>query len=386
MHLAEFIEQKVDSLVDDWESFARTSIESARSLAPAELRDHARLLLVAVVTDLKLGQDVGAKYDKSRGDLPRNSPQVTETAHAHARHRFTQNFSLCEMVSEYRALRASVIQGWTETGGPGIEGAVEEVVRFGETMDQGLTESIAWYVGRVDESRALLLGVLGHDMRTPLAAVAMSAQYLLQSETLDGQHMRAVARIIKSTGGLRTMVNDLLDFTQTSLGVALPIAAATTDVAEIGSEVVEELRALHPDRALDIRCIGDCVGLGDAARIGQMMSNLVSNAIHHGARDMPISVTVMGAADAIELRVNNGGQPIATDAVGTLFEPLSKSAKASEDRHLGSSGLGLGLYIAREIALAHGGSIEVESNEVDGTTFIAKLPRTGRIERRQAQK
>lgn len=263
---------------------------------------------------------------------------------------------------------------------------MEEVVRFGETMDQGLTESIAWYVGRVDESRALLLGVLGHDMRTPLAAVAMSAQYLLQSETLDGQHMRAVARIIKSTGGLRTMVNDLLDFTQTSLGVALPIAAATTDVAEIGSEVVEELRALHPDRALDIRCIGDCVGLGDAARIGQMMSNLVSNAIHHGARDMPISVTVMGAADAIELRVNNGGQPIATDAVGTLFEPLSKSAKASEDRHLGSSGLGLGLYIAREIALAHGGSIEVESNEVDGTTFIAKLPRTGRIERRQAQK
>ncbi len=386
MKLSDFTEQQVDMLVDDWVGFARSSIPPARQLRPEELRDHAKVLLLAAAADMNTEQGVGAQHDKSRGDLPNNSPRVTEAARAHARHRFVQGFTLDQMVSEYRALRACVIRHWTEAGGLKASGAVTEVVRFGETMDQGLTESIAWYSGKVDESRGLLLGVLGHDMRTPLGAVSMSAQYLLQSTALDGAHLKAVARIMRSGATLRKMVDDLLDFTQTALGLALPVAPVQIDVSELCREVVEELTALHPEREIEIACTGDAAGRLDPARITQMMSNLVANAIQHGDHNLPVSVGVKGEVDAIELRVHNSGPAIPPEARGTLFEPLRQVAGVSADRHLGSSGLGLGLYIAREIARAHGGSIDVVSSQTDGTTFIATLPRANLTERRRAHK
>lgn len=379
MTLADFIEQQVDALVSDWEGFARSSIPPARNLKPEELRDHAKVLLLAAVEDMKSEQDLAEQHAKSRGDLPNNSPRVTEAAQAHAHHRFVQNFTLNQMVSEYRALRACVIRRWTETGGLDASGAAAEIVRFGETMDQGLTESIAWYSAKVDESRGLLLGVLGHDMRSPLGAVLMSAQYLLQSTAVDGAHLKAVARIMRSGATLRKMVDDLLAFTQTALGLALPISPVRTDVSEICRDVVEELTALHPGREVTFECKGDTAGSFDPARVAQMASNLVSNAIQHGDDDRPVSVDVIGEADAIELRVHNTGPAIPPDVRGTLFEPLRQVASAVEDPHSGSSGLGLGLYIAREIALAHGGSIKVVSSETDGTTFIASVPRQNRI-------
>jgi signal transduction histidine kinase len=114
-----------------------------------------------------------------------------------------------------------------------------------------------------------------------------------------------------------------------------------------------------------------------------MLSNLVSNAIQHGARDMPVAVAVNGLTDEVELHVHNSGRPIPPAARATLFEPLRQSPPTGEDKYVGSSGLGLGLYIAREIAVAHGGSIELESNEAHGTTFTARLPRQTRIERRR---
>lgn len=382
MTLSDFIKQHVDELVSEWEGLARSSIPAAQDLSAEDLRDHAKVLLLAAVEDMRTEQSLSKQHDKSRGDVPNNAPRVTGAAQAHARHRFVQGFNLNQMVAEYRALRACVIRHWTEAGGLEAGGAAPEVVRFGETMDQGLTESIAWYSGKVDESRGLLLGILGHDMRSPLGAVSMSAQYLLQSTVVDGAHLKAVARVIRSAATLRKMVDDLLDFTQTALGLALPVAPDPTDVSALCRDAVEELAALHPGRVLEIKCTGDTAGLLDPGRIAQMASNMVSNAIQHGDRHMPVCVCVTGESDAIELRVHNSGPAIPPDVRGTLFEPLRQLAGASGDRHLYSSGLGL--YIAREIALAHGGSIEVESSEVDGTTFIAKLPRKALMERRRS--
>jgi signal transduction histidine kinase len=373
--LADRITADVDDIVDEWEQFARSSIAPAADLSPEELRDHARLLLLAVAADLNTAQDEAERHDKSRGDLPGNSPQITATAHEHAQHRFEQRFTLDEMLSEIRALRASVLRRWVERDNLDGSDAVGQLIRFGEAMDQALTESVAFFGAKVDQSRGLLLGVLGHDIRTPLGAVRLSAQMLQRTQGLDERQAKAVGRILSSSDTMRTMVDDLLDFTQTSLGTRLPISRAACDLRAVCTEAVAELQALHPDRAIELRLAGDLAGQWDASRVGQMLSNLVSNALHHGDPQQPVTIVAAGGPHDVTLDVHNRGRPIRAESRGTLFEPMGQSRDMGGDRHSGSSGLGLGLYIAREIALAHGGSLDVVSSAAHGTTFTALLHR-----------
>lgn len=375
MTLAELIAQDVDDIVEEWEQFARTTIPPAADLSPAELRDHARLLLLAVATDLRTAQGDGDKHDKSRGDLPDNSPEITKTAHLHAQHRFVQRFTLDQMLSEIRALRASVLRRWMDQCTRFDRETVQELIRFGEAMDQALTEAVAFFGAKVDQSRGLLLGVLGHDIRTPLGAIRMSGQLLERTGGLEDRQSKAVQRIINSSDTMRTMVDDLLDFTQTSLGTRLPIHRTPCDLKDVCNEVVAELEALHPERKFHIDCEGDLTGQWDTGRVNQMISNLVRNAIQHGNPESAGTVTVTGYPTDVAIKVHNNGKPIDAALRRILFEPMGEMKDVGRDRQSGSSGLGLGLYIARAIALAHGGSIDVVSTEQDGTTFTARLPR-----------
>ena len=375
MTLAQLIQREIDNIVGEWEQFARTSIPPAQDLSPEELRDHARLLLLAVAADLQTAQDSEDQHDKSRGNLPGNSPQITEMARAHAQHRFEQRFTLDQMLSEIRALRASVLRRWVDQCTACDRAAVEDLIRFGEAMDQALTEAVTLFGGKIAESRGLLLGVLGHDIRTPLGAVRMSAQLLERTKGLDERQSKAVQRILSSSDSMRTMVEDILDFTQTSLGTRLPITREKCDLKVVCAEVVAELEALHPQRSVLLECAGDLAGEWDAGRVGQMVSNLVTNAIQHGDPGMAVTVRVDSHGDEVTVDVHNRGNPIPADSSGRLFEPMAHSKDVGGDRHTGSSGLGLGLYIARQIAVAHGGSIEVRSSAPDGTRFIARLHR-----------
>jgi signal transduction histidine kinase len=217
--------------------------------------------------------------------------------------------------------------------------------------------------------------VLGHDLRTPLSVVHMSAAYLLRADTMTGAQTKAVARILTAAERMKGMVKDILDFTQTAFGVALPITPAPADLAEITRDIVGEIATLHPDSKLHLTCEGELSGRWDAARIGQMLANLIANAVQHGAPARPVSVAVTGDAETVSVRVHNEGPPISADAQQNLFSPLRQEPTPEVDRQAGSSGLGLGLYITKAIAVAHGGSVQVASGE-DGTTFWVQLPRT----------
>ena len=375
MKLAELIARDVDDIVAEWEQFARTAIPPAVDLSPEELRDHARVLLLAVATDLRKAQDEADQHDKSRGDLPNNSPEITQTAQLHAQHRFVQRFTLDQMLSEIRALRASVLRRWLDGRTHCDLETAEELIRFGEAMDQALTEAVAFFGAKVDQSRGLLLGALGHDIRTPLGAISMTGHLLERTKGLDERQSKAVQRIIRSSDTMRTMVNDLLDFTQTSLGTRLPINRTPCGLEAVCTEVVAELEALHPGRKLDMEFEGDLTGKWDAGRLGQMISNLVRNAIQHGNQESGVKVALKGFPDDVTIAVHNKGKPIGAPSRARLFEPMGQAHDVGADRHSGSSGLGLGLYIAREIAVAHGGSLGVVSTEEDGTTFTARLHR-----------
>jgi signal transduction histidine kinase len=227
----------------------------------------------------------------------------------------------------------------------------------------------------VDDSRNLLLGVLGHDLRTPLGVVHMSAHYLLRADTLTGGQTKAVARIVTAAERMKGMVNDILDFTQTAFGVALPITPAPADLAEVAQNIVSEVSTLHPESRIELSFTGDLTGRWDAARVAQMLANLVANAVQHGAHGQPVLVVASGEDDAVSVQVQNEGRPIPADVQQNLFSPLRQIPTTDAERRAGSSGLGLGLYITREIAVAHGGSVAVRSG-VEGTTFSVRLPRT----------
>lgn len=373
--LAEFIEREVDAIVDEWEEFAQTSVPAARQLSSVGLRDHARILLLSIVADLRASESGNETRAKSRGERPDNSPQLTATAEAHSRHRFEQGFNLDEMVSEVRALRASVLRRWLAASSTCDREGADEIVRFGAAMDQALTASVSWFSARVDESRSLLLGVLGHDLRTPLSAIRLSAQYLQRSTGLDPRQADAVDRILRSSNNIRAMAEDILSFTKVALGLKLPIAKERCDLEFLCREVVAELSAAHPSRELRLACSGDLTGRYDAGRIRQLLSNLIGNALQHGAPGTRVSVAADGHAGEVCVAVHNEGRPIPPEVLQILFRPVAHGGGGPGRRHPDSSGLSLGLYIAREIALAHQGRIEVASGEAAGTTFTVRLPR-----------
>lgn len=375
MRLSTFIERNTEVIVDEWAEFARSCLPPAKDLSDEDLRDHARQLLQHMARDMEQPQSGEAQHAKSRGNQPGNAPELTEVAKADAEQRLRQGFSLAEMLAEYRALRASVVRRWMESLQSVDQDALAELVRFNEAIDQALTEAVAWYADQVEESRSLLLGVLSHDLRNPLGATLNSTDYLLMTGGMTGGQSKAVARIRSSASRMREMVDDLLDFARTRLGKGMPIRTEPMDLGQVCRDTVNELQASHPDRMLRVECLGNLIGEWDGQRIAQLISNLGANAVQHGDRDATVTVTAAGHRDEVVLKVHNQGPPIAPEAQASIFDPLMRPLVQEAERREGTSGLGLGLYIVREISVAHGGEVEVHSSARDGTAFTVRLPR-----------
>ena len=375
LKLSTFIQHHLDSIVAEWAEFAQSCLPPAKELSDEALRDHAKLLLQHMAADMDQPQSGEAQHAKSRGNQPGNAPRLTEAAKADAEQRLRQGFSLSEMLAEYRALRASVIRGWLQDLPKVDRDALLELVRFNEAVDQAVGVAVAWYVNQVEESRGLLLGVLSHDLRNPLGATLNSAEYLLMSDGMSSGQSKAAARIRASTLRMRQMVDDLLDFARTSLGQSLPVRTGRMDLGPVCRDAVSELRAYHPERSLRVDCADHLVGEWDEHRIAQLVSNLGANALQHGDPGTTVTLKAAGRRDDVVLTVHNLGPPIAPEARPSLFDPLMRPVVQEAERREGTSGLGLGLYIVREIALAHGGEVRVDSSEQDGTTFTVRLPR-----------
>ena len=147
------------------------------------------------------------------------------------------------------------------------------------------------------------------------------------------------------------------------------------DMAFVGRQLVDEMRAMHPSRTFQLEISGETEGKWDKARIGQVFSNLLGNAVQYGFTDLPIGVTIKGDPAAIEVSVHNDGVPIPPDAIGGIFNSLTRGGGKKSANGRESTNLGLGLYITKQIVSAHGGTIGVTSSEKDGTTFTAVFPR-----------
>jgi PAS domain S-box-containing protein len=223
---------------------------------------------------------------------------------------------------------------------------------------------------RLEEARERFIGILGHDLRSPLSAIQMAAAVLQGSARADTD-LKLTQRIMNSAQRMSRMISELLDFARARLGSGIALERAPTNLRELCGTVIEEMKLAHPGSAIEVRHEGDLAGEWDRERICQVISNLVGNAIVHG--EGPVLVVLRGEPERVHIEVHNRGTPIAPDAIPTLFEPFSQ---AERDRVRANKGLGLGLFIVREIVLAHGGEIDVRSSAENGTLFRVSIPRT----------
>ncbi len=376
MRLSRFILQHMESILQSWENFAKTIEPPALTMDSAELRDHAKHMLKTIAADLDTSQTVQAQNEKSQGDAPRSSAETYAETHAAAR--LLSGFTVEQLVSEYRALRASVLKLWSENTEADLDTDPRDVMRFNEAIDQALAESVARYASMVKQSQNLFLAILGHDLRNPLGSVIMLGQLLMRSGLEDKQAL-AASRIVKSGQKMSQLVDDLLDFSRIHLGARLPIAPVQENIGVICQHAIDEMRAFHPGSSILLEMSGELEGAWDPVRIEQVFSNLVANALQHGAKDAPIRVTLSAEAQTISASVHNQGQPIVPEKLGLIFEPLIGFAMIDAYRDKRPTNLGLGLYIARQIVKAHGGSIDVASSLEHGTTFTFCLPRHAAI-------
>lgn len=371
--LADFIRENTEEIVGEWEAFARTLTPASIHMTPLALRNHIHPILDFVVTDIESPQTGTEQTEKSQGKKTKSLSLTA--AETHAALRLAGGFDIDQMVSEYRALRASIIKLWGATNTEMRQEDIIDLTRFSEAIDQALAESVSHYTSEVSSAKNLFLGILSHDLRTPLGVVSMSAELLTQVGTLNERQSMLASQIGESTSRVSKIVSDLLDVTRARFGSGLPINRVSMDMGFVSHQLVEEMRVAYPARTITLDVAGDTKGEWDKARIGQVFSNLLGNALQYSFEGTPVAVSVQGTAEEVVLTVHNDGLPIPAEKIGIIFDALSR-ATGEEMTGTQAKNLGLGLYITKDIVISHGGTISVTSSEESGTAFIARFPRS----------
>ena len=371
--LANFILDQMEAILQAWEDFARTIEPPALTMDDAELRDHARQMLQAFAKDLAQPQSDQQREEKSQGQGPRGHHDTAAEVHAEARLR--SGYTVVQLVSEYRALRSSVLTLWAACPEPGRDTDMADVTRFNEAIDQALAESVARYEQMVNQSRNMFLAILGHDLRNPLGTIVTGASFITQAVDIAPKYVLVANRVFNSAQRMSKLISDLIDFTRTHLGQGIPVKPTPVNVSRVCHEVVNELRTFHPEQMIECVAPDHVEANVDDARLAQVLSNLIGNAIQYGGRDTPVTVALDTAGGDLVIKVNNRGSIIAPEKMNGVFDPLVRMASSDSGNFAERTSLGIGLFISREIIQAHGGDIHVLSSDKDGTTFTVTIPR-----------
>ena len=369
MALSGFIRGNGEAIVSAFEAFARTLMPAGVNMVASELRDHAQEMLTALVADMERSQTVAEQAKKSMGQGAEHS--LAASGHLHADARIRHGFTHAQLLAEFRALRASVLRLYEQTGDTDLGG----VRRFNEAIDEALTESMTRYTAMTDLYRDQFVGILGHDLRNPLNSIAAGATLLTMTTETDPRSANVASRILRSAHRMGRLIDDLLDLTVTRLGGAIPLKRATFALEQLCQEVILEAQAAHAGASVKFRSSGDLTGEWDRDRLAQVLSNLLGNAIRYGD-GTAVTLEAHGAPADVVITVHNCGVPIPPALQEAIFEPLVRNAASVSGE---TNGIGLGLFIARAIVASHEGDISVTSSESAGTTMSVRLPRVAAL-------
>ncbi|MEO6004999.1 MAG: HAMP domain-containing sensor histidine kinase [Opitutus sp.] len=369
MRLADFIFANTPAILAEWDVFAYSVWPDGHG-SPKDVRDHAEAILKGSARDMQTAQTKAEQAAKSKGLDVVPSVELIAASEEHAKERASAGFELKTLMAEYRALSASVVRLWFESNPPPHKENLNDLTRFHEVMDQSLTQAVHRYTEHIAQSREMFLKILGHDVRTPLGAISVSAELLAQLRSEDPECTKLASQITSSTDAITRLLSDFLDFAGSRLGRPMPITRASMDLGALCREVVAEQGIHASTHTWNVETIGDLKGQWDPARLRQVLSNLLGNAVQHGADNSAIGVSINSDGARMTITVRNTGVPIPTQDLPRIFDPLVRgtNGKARE------GSVGLGLYIVKEVVVAHGGTIDVESTEQGGTIFRVSLP------------
>jgi PAS domain S-box-containing protein len=222
---------------------------------------------------------------------------------------------------------------------------------------------------RTEYLREQFLGLVGHDLHTPLSTIQHGVSSLQREGGLVGEQARHLAHMASASRRMERTLREMLDFTQARISGRLPVAPAAMTMESAVDCVVAEARMAHPERTVVLWREGDLKGHWDEMRLVQMLGNLLQNALHHSPQEAPVELRMKGALDGVSVEVQYQAPPLPEEERELVFEPFLRGKKA------GGGELGLGLYVARQIAEAHGGRLRLESSTTSGTRFTVWLPR-----------
>lgn len=371
MRLAPFIRQRTGEILSAWDAFARTLEPSNEGWSEAILRDDALQLLEVII--LAVEADTPSTHEADLA-IAAIVPNVETAAALHGALRRRTGFSLTQVTAEFRALRATILRLWLPVLGSVREVDCNDLIRFNDAIDQALGESVVMYAEHASRTKDTFLAVLGHDLRSPLATVLMGGEYLTRSTTGDEGTREMGTRIRRSGATMAIMIGDLLEFARSQLGGEIPIHLDLADIAEVAKWAVDDASAAHPECKFELQISGSTLSDFDSARIQQVLSNLLNNAAQFNLKNSPVSLMVYGSVDGLTMMVHNFGMPILPAAMLSIFEPLVQFQPDAEYGDQPTTSLGLGLFIARQIVIAHGGAIDVKSDIATGTVFKVWIP------------
>jgi len=362
--LTAFIRAHTQVILDEWLLRAE-KLPSARGLPPPSLRDHVPAIL-----------DRLADAIDRRDHGPRPLEDLPEQ---HAALRYHEGYDLRQVVAEYRLLRHVIADLYTDQGDLSSDSRpkMKPLTVMHEAVDRAISEAVDQYAAERDRVRDQFIAILGHDLRDPLQAILFTANaQLARAHDVDATTVNAATRTATAATRMERMIADLLDFARGHLGGGFTVVPTRFDARTFVSHIVHELAHAHPDR--DIRCLaeeaaGDFSVEWDSDRIAQILANLVGNALVHGSD--PVSIRLTDNGGEVAIAVGNHGE-IPLDVLPHLFDPF-----VSDQPNGGRRGLGLGLYIAQQIARAHGGDVRAASSKGE-TTFLVRLPRRACARRR----
>ncbi|OON61103.1 hypothetical protein B0920_19450 [Massilia sp. KIM] len=380
MRLADFILDQLEAILQEWENFARTLEPPGASMSTKELRNHAAVMLKGIAEDLRNPQSRDQEIAKSHGLEPA-SPQSQAGEH-HGVARLESNFSIEQLVSEYRALRSSVLRLWAESTKSAEQTDIVDITRFNEAIDQLLAASVFSFAKAARKAqeaekqrRNQFLAMLGHELRNPLSPISAAATILRMANSGDHTIINASNIIARQVTHMATLVDDLLDVSRVTRGI-IEVRCEPLDLRSVIDDAVEQVLPQMQARAqaFSVAELREPVPVnGDRKRLVQVVSNLLTNAAKYTPQGGAIALRVDLDDERVALVVEDNGIGMAPDLIPHVFE-LFAQAERTPDR--ASGGLGLGLALVKSLVEHHGGKVSCHSDGPGrGSRFTVWLPR-----------
>ncbi len=362
MTLAEFIHHHRSQIQSSWEAGAVDELtgEADGSLV---LQSHMQALLEALRKDMS-----------EAGSGPRPCASYS-SALVNAALRDLAGNGLRQLGEEIRLLRTTISSMWCASEESASSQGLQDLNAFHVVMDKILCEFIHHYSNELARARDGFLSILGHDLRSPLSAITIASDYLTMPGMLDGKPLQAALGIKNSAASMSVMIRNLMAYAKLRLGKRIEVLRERSDISNICEAAVMKARVAFPDYAFDARVRSKVYGDVDPGCLQQVLDNLIEGAVQQGANGQAITLTAYDDGCSIVMEVETAGAAAELDALQLIVDPAIQipfDAAESDEKLIGI--VGLGLFAAREIVLAHGGAIAVESAEHGGTVFRVRLP------------